>query len=311
MVVLPFINLGKKAQSVLGLFLLVTIFCTTAMQTAHAQSSRDLMNRINRLENEVQTLNRAIYKGEQPPAPSSFSNGSAQKTAGLEVRLQQLEGEIRDLRGTIQQQTYEIREIKNDLEMSKSDMNLRLDSLERSRAAVPSSAQNITQIPSSDAYNAPAASVEYPAQALTAPAPVEVPGGGLSASTDNAAAVYENAFALLKNEQYESAGQEFQSFLGAYPSHVLSGNAKYWLGETYYVRGEYDQAARIFAEGYQQYPQSAKTPDNLLKLGLSLSAMGKTTDACTALKELYTQFGKTPTPVVRRAEQEMSTLNCS
>ena len=75
---------------------------------------------------------------------------------------------------------------------------------------------------------------------------------------------------MLRQANWEQAQLAFQAFLDEYPSDPLSGNAKYWLGETYYARGDYREAAVTFAEGFQTYPNSQKAPDNLLMLGMSL-----------------------------------------
>ena len=80
--------------------------------------------------------------------------------------------------------------------------------------------------------------------------------------------------------------------------------------ESFYVRRQYERAARIFAEGYQSYPKSSKAPDNLLKLGLSLGGMGNTHDACVALAQLKKEYASERTPVMRRADQEFSRLGC-
>ena len=48
----------------------------------------------------------------------------------------------------------------------------------------------------------------------------------------------------------------------------------------------YQNAAFAFAEGYQ-YPKNGKAPDSLLKLGMSLSRMGKRKEACTAFPGFF------------------------
>ena len=73
------------------------------------------------------------------------------------------------------------------------------------------------------------------------------------------------------------------------PQDYLAGNAQYWMGETYYVRGRYQDAAVTFAEGYQKYPTNSKAPDNLLKLGMSLGQLGKKADACVAFAQGFEQ----------------------
>jgi TolA-binding protein len=58
------------------------------------------------------------------------------------------------------------------------------------------------------------------------------------------------------------------------------------LGETFYVRNDFKNAAVAFAEGYQKYPNSQKAPDNLLKLAMALGQQGQQQNACVALSQL-------------------------
>ena len=90
----------------------------------------------------------------------------------------------------------------------------------------------------------------------------------------------------------------------------MAPNALYWLGETFYVRKDYDKAARAFAEAYQKYPNGPKGADNLLKLGMSLAGKGEKDSACVALAQLRKEYPKGPEPVLKRGESEMATLGC-
>lgn len=314
-----------KARIFLGFLLLGTSVLTPL--PSNAQSSRDVMNRLNRIENEVQTLNRAVYKG-QPIPPSSQVSSNPQAQAATEIRLQQLETELRQLRGKIEEDMFQRQQLQTAFEKLQSDLEFRISELEKgghlsaSRQApssppqAPYLSQSQTPPPytwsSNPAQTEPAAGMKASQNLeIRGPRP-DMSGGALSTSmSDKAAAAYENAFSMLKNAQYESAGQNFEYFLRQYPNHVLAGNAKYWLGETYYVRGDYETAARIFAEGYQQYPKGSKAPDNLLKLGMALSGIGNKEDACVALGQLEKDFPDSATPVLRRANQEMTRLGCS
>lgn len=121
---------------------------------------------------------------------------------------------------------------------------------------------------------------------------------------------YNYAFGLLRQADYAQAEGALRSFLEAHPNDPLAGNAKYWLGETYYVRGDYQNAAIIFAEGFQQYPDSGKAPDNLLKLGMALGNLGATQDACGTFSELKKRYANAPANILQRAERERSRLGC-
>lgn len=333
-------NKCKKAWFIPGFSICAMVFMSAS---AFAQSSNDINNRLNRLENDISTLSRAVYRGETPaglPQPS----GDSSTRANTEVRLQQLETEIRGLTGKLETLSFENRQLKADLDRVTADIMLRLQDVEgggvqsssqvynNTRAVQPSTpavnnAPDNRVIRYQDRSNTAAAQAEaqgdYEWQSKAAKQQAEIPlkagvnslgtinrGGQPSAVLDEAASKYEHAFALLKNQQYDQAEQHFSQFLSANPRHVLAGNAKYWLGETHYVRGQYDDAARVFAEGYQQYPKGNKAPDNLLKLGLSLASLGSADDACLALKQLKKEFPNGAGPVLRRAEQEKIRLGC-
>ena len=116
---------------------------------------------------------------------------------------------------------------------------------------------------------------------------------------------------LLSQANYSDAEVALSAFVEQNPSDPLAGNAKYWLGETYYVRGDYQQAAVTFAEAYQEYPDNTKAPDNLLKLGLALGALGNKSDACGTLSELLKRYQNAAVTLIQRAKQEQTRLGCS
>ena len=143
------------------------------------------------------------------------------------------------------------------------------------------------------------------------------PGTGIAQQDTSLAAVgetpeeqYQYAFGLLSQANYGEAELALRGFVDQNPNDPLAGNAKYWLGETYYVRQDYQQAAVTFAEAYQEYPDSGKAPDNLLKLGMSLSALGSQNDACGTFAELLKRYPQAAATVLQRAKQERQRLSC-
>ena len=121
---------------------------------------------------------------------------------------------------------------------------------------------------------------------------------------------YDFAFGLLRQADYAKAEQALSKFLDAHPEHELAGNAKYWLGEAFYVRGNYERAAVTFAEGFQTYPESQKAPDNLLKLGMSLAQIDRTEDACGIFAELQSRYPDAKNNILQRAQREQDRLDC-
>jgi tol-pal system protein YbgF len=130
------------------------------------------------------------------------------------------------------------------------------------------------------------------------------------AGGNNPKQMYEAAYGYLLQQDYGAAEAAFTEFLGQYPNDQLAGNAQYWLGETYFVRGQYKNAASAFLKGYQTYARSSKAPDSLLKLAMSLDRLGQKDAACTSFGELQSRFPQAPQQIRTRAQSERQRLGC-
>ncbi len=253
-----------------------------------------------------------------PSGPSGTANSYQ---ANLEVRLSELENQMRSMRGQLEEKDFQINQLKTQLEKSLSDIEMRLGSgaapMNGGGTVSPPANGNLQTNdytdtppqPNSDP-NAPASANSPTTQNLGSlnQAPNGVP---IAPTGSDAAAQYESAFAKLKAGDYTTAQGEFDRFLKANPSHQLSSNATYWYGETFYAQQKYSESARIFAESYKKYPKGPKAADSLLKLGMSLGGAGKTKEACVALKQLKKQYPTGNSTVLKRADSELAKLSCS
>lgn len=122
--------------------------------------------------------------------------------------------------------------------------------------------------------------------------------------------LYEQAYGYLLQKDYGAAEQSFDDFLKRHANHQLAGNAQYWLGETFYVRGQYRAAAAAFLKGYQTYARSPKAPECLLKLAMSLSRLGQKDAACSSFSELTTKYPNPPAHVKSIAQAERQRSGC-
>ena len=136
------------------------------------------------------------------------------------------------------------------------------------------------------------------------------PASSSALPAGSASEQYNFAFGLLKQADYPAAEAALKSFVRQHPDDGLAGSAQYWLGETYYARGNYAEAAIAFAEGYKRYPKGTKAPDNLLKLGVSLARANQKQNACTALAQLDHDFPNPGNTIKERAKEEKKKLGC-
>ena len=312
----------------------------TLVSPAQAQTSNNqaLIDQVNRLQRELSTLQLYVYRGEKPPesaiAEIYGGGGGVDKTqaARIDLRLSQLESEMRALTGQLEEQSFRIDRVNQRMDKLVADMDSRLRRLEERTGGRPVASETGQDLQGGSQGAEPGTLGTVSEDAISAVRtgdPVETgsavssttavtPPAGQAETTQNAYALagttaedkYSQAFSLLSQANYAQAEQALQAFLEEHPDHRLAGNAKYWLGETHYVRGHYQDAAVAFAEGYQTYPNSTKAPDNLLKLGKSLSALGETNDACGTYGELLRRFPTAAPTVLKQAQQERQRLAC-
>jgi tol-pal system protein YbgF len=153
---------------------------------------------------------------------------------------------------------------------------------------------------------APAGAAEAAAQ--RAGQQTAMPSGGLPGATPREQ--YEYATNLIQRGDYDQAETALKSFIQQHPKDELTGNAQYWLGETYYVRNDFKTAAVAFAEGYQKFPDSQKAPDNLLKLAMALGQQGQKENACVALRQLEKRYPDASANVKDRAVRAKKSYSC-
>ncbi len=103
--------------------------------------------------------------------------------------------------------------------------------------------------------------------------------------TENEA--YDKALNLvLKDKRYEQAIPAFRSFNQAYPQSTYAPNSHYWLGQLLFNKGELTEAEQEFSIVVQQYEDSNKRPDALLKLAMVAQQQKNANKA----KQLYRQL---------------------
>lgn len=343
----------RRAGFRLCLILAAALVATAAVapsQPAGAQDLQGLIQKVDRLQRELSTLQRQVYSGGEVPAPSPELStspalgGEVSPTiaARLQTRVDEMENQLRNLTGQIEEANYQVSQVAARLDKLIGDVDFRLQELERRMqtgeggAALPPlaggpSGEPLAADPSGEVIDRPrtlgqvsqseidafqaqqgqaGAEAAAEPQAATQTAAVGQAAAGAAAPGGSVKADYDHAFGLLRQANYGEAESALKTFLEEHPDDVLAGNAKYWLGETYYVRGDFRQAAVTFAEGFQRYPDSAKAADNLLKLGMSLAQLDKKEDSCGAFGELLKRYPDASASVQQRAALERERLGC-
>ena len=288
---------------------------------------RSTSDRLDRLERDLNQVQRQLYRNEVPASgpPGAAPTGDGTAALNNDIRMDQLEQQMRTLTGQLEEVQNGISELKNRLDKQQQDSEQRFEALEHpdgggaaapsktadapvaaaphaGKPASPGGAGNMDAPPSTGGFLA------APGQTASAP-----PSGKPQAATlpnGSTTDQYNYAFGLLRSQDYPAAESAFIQFVQKHPQDELAGNAQYWLGETYFVRNDYSSAAAAFAKGYQLYPKSPKAQDNLLKLGVSLGNTGKKQEACFAFAKLEKDFPNLAPANKDRATREKQRLGC-
>ncbi|TBU91647.1 tol-pal system protein YbgF [Stutzerimonas kirkiae] len=202
------------------------------------------------------------YAGGGATAPSSAQGM-------LFMQLQQMQQEIAQLRGLLEEQQNQIQRMQQEGLERYQDLDRRLSG---GAAAAPSSDQN-----SSSGAQGTATSATQSASAA-------------AGDPEKEKLFYDAAFDLIKAKDFDKASQAFAAFLRRYPNSQYAGNAQYWLGEVTLANGDLQGAAQAFAKVSETYPQHGKVPDALYKLADVEMRLGNREKAQGIFRQVIAQY---------------------
>jgi tol-pal system protein YbgF len=326
---------------------LAVVLGVAALVAAASAWGQDLTTeeRLDRLERDLNMLQRQVYGGGPPP-PAAVASGGSGATVDLEVRMQRLDQQMRDLTGRVEELGNRVDQLHQRIEQVNSDVDVRLGLAPGAAAAanppatppgqpdLAGSSPAAPPFPPAGTGGTPPPAVPPPSVesaggptpifgTLTPPgaAPPPSPHSMAMATPAKAApaatlpagspeAQFNYAFKLVRKAEYPAAETALRTFVERHPKDQLAGSAQYWLGETYYERGRYLEAATAFAEGYRRWPKSPKAADDLLKLGMALARANQKQNACLAFSQLEQDFPHPGTAVRERVVAERRRLGC-
>jgi len=243
--------------------------------------------------------------------PALAQDADPTAMANLVIQVQELQDEVRTLRGQLEEQSRELENLKRRQRDQYLDLDQRLSDARNAQPVVgagPTAAGSTRPGPSQQpAQDVPEvrAPMDTPSQVTGIAQPAaQVQSAATSAADEKAA--YDMAFQALKELRYADAAEDFQSFLEQYPSSEYADNAQYWLGESYYVTRNYDIALTAFQTLLDRYPDSPKGPDALLKVGYTHYELEQWDSARAALTQVQESYPDTT--LSRLAENRLRSM---
>lgn len=206
--------------------------------------------------------------------PTQAANPSA--SGEMFYQMQVMQQELLELRGLVEQQTHQIKLLKQQ----------RLDdyvNLDRRIGALSGAGSSAVASTSASGSANPAG---------TASATNNVATAQVSRSPAEEIAHYKSATKLvLADKNYDAGIARLQEHLKLYPQGRYAGNAQYWLGEVFLAQAKLEESRQWFEKLLTDFPLHAKVADAKYKLGTVYHQLGNDAQAKPLLQEVSLNGG--------------------
>jgi len=261
--------------------------------------------RLERLERQVQEVQRQVFPRGRPATTSGFSDEPAatqSSVATLDQRLDALERQMSDILRQAEENGHRQQSLEADIAKLRTEQDARIATLEQrvGEAATslppPTTVETVTTLPKPTAK-------PRTDTVTTAPATTEA-----ASTTDAGEDAYTAGFRLWEGGKYDEAIAALKAFNTAYPKHRRVSYAKNLIGRSLLDKGDARGAAEAFLANYRSNSKGERAPDSLYYLGQSLIKLGQPGQACRAYAELDSVYGPKVRPdlqkLVAAAESE-------
>jgi len=263
--------------------------------------------RLDRLEKQVQQVQRQVFPKGRPADTAGFADDPAatqSSVVNLDQRLDALERQVADLVRQSEENGNRLRNVEAGVGQLKADQDQRISALERRiseaatapAVAAPAEAAPATATPPKTKPAPPKAAPPKTAPKKTAETELSTSEGGAAseapaATTDPGEEAYSEGFHQWESGQYDQAIATLKSFTAAYPRHRRVSYANNLIGRSLLSEGKTRDAASTFLANYRGNPGGERAADSLYYLGQATMQLGQPAQACRVYAEFDAIYG--------------------
>lgn len=280
---------------------LLAVSATIGLVPASALAQRQPATpeqRIERLERQVNEMQRQVFPKGRPAATAGFADEPAATQSSvvtLDQRLDSVERQMADLLRQSEENNHRLQQMAADLAQLRTSQEQRIGALEQ---RIADAAAAPVQPPAVEPPAGPKPTTGKPAKPTATSKGETASIGGPSTSTPSTNAAtdagedaYSEGFHLWEAGNYDQAITSLRAFTAAYPKHRRVSYANNLIGRSLLSKGQARPAAEAFLANYRGNPAGERAPDSLLGLGQALLQLGQAAQACKAYQELDAVYG--------------------
>ena len=274
--------------------------------------------RLDRLERQVQQVQRQVFPKGRPADTAGFSNEPAATQSSvvtLDQRLDALERQVADMLRQSEENGHRLQTIESDFGRFRADQDQRMSTLEQritDAAAAAAAAPPIDAAPATTKPTTKPAAGKPKADTTAATTTATAGDSAAVAEGDPGEDAYSEGFHLWEAGNYDQAITTLRAFTAAYPKHRRASYANNLIGRALLDKGDARAAAQALLANYRNNPRGDRAPDSLFYLGQALMKLGQAGQACKAYAELDAVYGASIRPDLKKLEADGKTqAQCS
>lgn len=234
-------------------------------------------------------------------------------------RIGQLEERLRVLNGRIEELSFQLLEMQEQMRRMQEDNEFRFQELEgvapqdRTDASGTGGEQRraVVDPGGGDQSGNSLGTITFNENGELVSGEGEVRDTTQTASLgDGTEELYRIAYNHILAGEYAMAEDGFQSFIAQHPGSPRLPDAHFWLGEAQFAQGAYHDAAKTLLAAHKQFPAVQKSPEILLKLGMALAALDNRDTACATYREVLLRYPDADGAVKDRVAVEQGRMSC-
>ena len=303
-----------KSRLIQALLATAALAVVPSIAIAQRQAPPSPEQRVDRLEKQVQQLQRQLFPKGRPADTAGFNDDPAASQSSLlslAQRLDSLERQMADLVRSSEENGNRLRSVEGGLNQLKADQDQRIGAIEQRLAAGVAAPASVDTAPASVAPATPPPRKSTTPPKTTPPkTTTAAPATGGPATTTEAAATdpgedaYTAGFHQWEDGQYDQAIATLKAFTAAYPKHRRASFANNLIGRALLDKGDARSAATALLSNYRSNPGGERASDSLYYLGQALMKLGQPGQACKAYGELDAVYGAKIRPDLKKLETD-------
>jgi TolA-binding protein len=302
-----------KSRLITALAAAAAVALLPSAALAQRQAPPTPEQRIDRLERQVQQMQRQIFPKGRPADTAGFADDPAatqSSVVSLDQRLDALERQLADLLRQSEENGNRLRTLEGGLTQMKADQDQRIAAIEQKMAEAATVAPVQETAPATPPPPAakPKPATTKPGTGKTTATATPAEGGPATASAalavDEGEDAYTQGFHLWEAGQYDQAISQLKAFTAAYPKHRRVSYANNLIGRALLDKGDARSAAAALLANYRTNPNGERAQDSLYYLGQALMKLGQPGQACKAYAELDAVYGAKIRPDLKKLESD-------